>query len=435
MIDLGELPSRGRERTGTVAPTRRPVPYRALLGGLAVLLLAMVTGSVHRGPPAPPTVIDARPGDMMFVGTDRVFVVGAGSEPTILAVRTKIISEYRLPDGGLLSRTPVAVSGAIFNVLSAGPMILVSYQADTAGAEATVALAAGSDRALWRHPSRLLAVSPSDGLVLLRENSPQLGALDRHGVDLATGAVRWSLRQPARGFTTEADFTGGFPRLLVTATDAGDIEVRDALTGAVTASATVPVRSRPVGADLPVWPTGDLILVGAPDGTAAYTLSGLVERWRSPVDLAGRWVQDGCAAICSLSWQGGLRVLDRGTGRQRWSDARWNYVDQVGPWLLASDNAGQERLPRVSVVDPGTGRVHGDFGAWQPIGADRPGGTVYGMREEPDDHTVWYARLDLTTPAVRVLGRADRVSGDCRTAAGVLVCRRIDGTVGVWRLQ
>ncbi len=436
LIDLGEVPAPGRERAGTVAAPRRPVPYRAVLGALAALLIAMTTGAAHRGPPPAPTVIDARLGDTMFVGADRVFVVGAGPELLASGVQSKTVREYALPDGALVSRTTVVVSGAVFDVTSAGGMLLVSYQVDTAGTEATVALAAGGDRALWRRPSRVLAVSPRDGLVLLRENSPDVGGLDWSGVDLATGTVRWSLRQPVRGFTTPADVVDGFPRRLVSATDAGDLEVRDTVSGAVTATATVPVRSRQPGADVPVWPTGDLVLVGEPDGTTAYTLAGLTRRWRSPADLAGRWVQDGCAAICSLSWQGGLRMLDRTTGRELWADRRWNYVDQIGRYLVASETTGPNRSPGVAIVDPESGRVRGDFGDWQPIGDRQPDGTVHGLREELADDTVWYARLDPRTLAVRVLGRADRVSGDCHAAdAGVLVCRRIDASIGIWRLK
>jgi hypothetical protein len=35
---------------------------------------------------------------------------------------------------------------------------------------------------------------------------------------------------------------------------------------------------------------------------------------------------------------------------------------------------------------------------------------------------------------VRLLGRAERVFGDCQTAPDVLVCRRQNGFVGIWRL-
>ena len=323
----------------------------------------------------------------------------------------------------------------MFDVVSAGRIILVSYQVDTVGEETTVALVAGGDRALWRRPSRVLAVSAADGLVLLRENTSRFSDLDWHGIDLATGAVRWTLRQPARGFIAPVDDAGGFPRRLVSATDTGALEVRDTATGAVTAAATVPLRRGPPGSDVPVWPAGDLVLVGEPGGTTAYTMPGLVRRWRSTADLAGRWVQDGCAAICSLSWQGGVRVLDRATGRELWSDERWNYVEQFGPHLVASDNSDAERAPTVDVVDPATGAVRGGFGAWYPVGDRHPDGTVYGVHAEPAGDTVWYARLGPGTTAVHVLGRADRVSGDCRITADVLVCRRIDATIGIWRLK
>ena len=99
MIDLGELPAAGREVNPVVAGARRPLPYRAVLGGLAALLIALVTGAAHRGPPPPPAVIGARLGDMMFVGTDRVFVVGAGPEAPAAAMQSRTISEYGLPGG------------------------------------------------------------------------------------------------------------------------------------------------------------------------------------------------------------------------------------------------------------------------------------------------------------------------------------------------
>jgi hypothetical protein len=321
-------------------------------------------------------------------------------------------------------------------VAAAGSAILVSYQVDTVGAEATVALAAGTDRALWRRPFRLLAVSEADSLVLLRENSPQFGSLNWRGVDLVTGDLRWSLQQPVRGFTTEAGYADGFPRMLVSATDAGHIEVRDAVSGTVTATAKVPVRDQQANADVPIWPAGDLILVGAPDGTTAYTLPGLVQRWHSSADLAGRWVQPDCTTlICSLNWQGGVLALDRVTGQRRWADPRWNYADQVGPYLLASANSADQRDPVVVVRDPADGRVLGDFGPWHTVGGARADGMVVGLHEQPLDDTVFYAELDPANRGVRVLGSAMDVSGDCQTTDEVLVCRRIDASVGIWALK
>jgi hypothetical protein len=278
-----------------------------------------------------------------------------------------------------------------------------------------------------------------DGLVLLRTNTSELGKVTWSGIDLATGAVRWSLRQPVRGLITEADYVDDFPRYLVSATETGDLAVRDAVTGAVLATARVPVRHRAVGADVSVWPTDDLVLVGAPDGTNAYALPDLVQRWHSVGDLAGRWVQSSCGtAICSLSWRGGLVAMDPLTGRRLWADRRWTYADQVGRYLLTTENAAADVPRTVSVVDPVTGAVRGTFGRWHTVGAARPDGTVVGLRsagrDDPAD-TVWYAVLDPATLQTRLLGRAEDVSGDCQTAADVLVCRRIDASAGLWRLK
>src|SRR4029450_12869817 len=79
-----------------------------------------------------------------------------------------------------------------------------------------------------------------DGLVLLHENTPGFGNPAWSGIDLATGAVRWSLIQPPRGFITDAGASDGFPTYLVTATHTGSIEVRDARTGSVLAARKVP---------------------------------------------------------------------------------------------------------------------------------------------------------------------------------------------------
>jgi hypothetical protein len=59
---------------------------------------------------------------------------------------------------------------------------------------------------------------------------------------------------------------------------------------------------------------------------------------------------------------------------------------------------------------------------------------VIGVRQRPGEDVVWFASLDPATLAVRVLGAAERVSGDCQTTAEVLVCRRLDASVGIWQL-
>lgn len=437
LIDLGVV-----TRTEPVAappePLRlRPSVLRLLCAVLALGLLATLTGAAHRMPPAPPIVVAAGLGDATFVTADRLFVVEAGPFPPGAPATAKVINEYALPDGALLSRTTATVTGAIVNVLAAGPLILVTYQVDSLTTEASMALVAGTGRTLWRRPYRMLGVAPDDGLVLLRQNSPRPGRRTWYGVDLTTGAIRWTAGDPVRGFTEPSALDArGFPGTLITATDTGEITVRDTRTGAVVARTTVRLRAVPRGADVPIWAAGDLILVGAPAGTDAYRLPGLTRDWHSDVDLSGRWVQDGCAiGICALSWQGGLWLIDRQNGVRRWAGDRWNYADQAGRYLLATANEPGERGRVVSVLDPDTGNVRGDFGRWHSIGVADRDGMVIGLREQLVNDVVWYARLDPATLRIHVLGTADEVSGDCRTTAEVLVCRRIDASVGLWRLK
>jgi hypothetical protein len=405
-----------------------------VLTALSAVLLVALGGAAARALPVDPVIVPARLGDNMFVEQTRLYLIRNGTEPPGSAVQTKIISMYALPAGKLLSLTTVAVTGAVFQVTSVADTVLVSYQVDTVGAEATVALAAGTDRAIWRAPARLLSVSPRDNLVLLRENSPYVGDLNWYGLDLSTGRTRWSFEQPVQGSTTPAAFTDGFPRRLITASTTGRIEVRDTSTGALVSQrvATVP-PGRSLRA-VTVWATGDLVLVGWLGGITAYTLAGLSPRWHSAIELSGHWVQDCVDAVCVFGYRGGVRALDPGTGRVRWTAGRWTAADEAGKYLLASGNEGLEGRYPLAVVEPDTGVVRGDFGAWWSVGTVRADGTVVGLRQRIGEDVVYYALLDPARLTVRVLGTATTVSGDCQATTDVLVCRRIDASVAIWPL-
>jgi hypothetical protein len=272
--------------------------------------------------------------------------------------------------------------------------------------------------------------------VLLRENSPQSGHLHWYGIDLATGNVRWQLEQPARGYITEAGYVAGFPRRLVTVDQNGRLDVRDVATGAVTARTTIDVPADWARRGIALWPDRDLILIGDHARATAYALPGLTRRWTSPVDLYASYVGPDCGdAVCIFSPRGGtMRVVDRATGRERWASDRWSYADRAGRYLLAAA-ARSDAESTLAVVDTRTGQVRGDFGPWQGIAAPQPDGTVVGLRVQRGTDTVYYARLDPAALSTRLLGTADHVSGDCQTTPDVLVCRRVDASVGIWRLS
>jgi len=432
LIDLGE--QHGRLPGDTAAPRARPHRFRATLAALSAALLVGLGGAAVDPVPVGPVLVSARLGDMMYVEQDRLYVVSAGPEPPGPSVQHKIVSSYALPGGELLSRTSVAVTGAIFQVTSVAETVLVSYQVDTVGAEATVALRAGTDRALWRAPARLLSASAPDGLVLLRENSPRFGDLHWFGIDLDTGRTRWSFEQPLQGYTTAAGYTDGFPRRLITATTAGHLEVRDTTDGTLVSAGDVIAPPGWSRRGITVWPTGDLVLVGGLGGITAYALPGLSPRWHSTVELSGHWVQDCVDAICVFGYRGGVQALDPGTGRVRWAADHWTIAEEAGSYLLVSGNQGVEGRYPLAVVDPVTGVVHGEFGTWRSAGPARADGTVVGLRQRIGDDVVLYALLDPATLGVRVLGAATTVSGDCQATTEVLVCRRIDAGVAIWSL-
>jgi hypothetical protein len=432
LIDLGE--QHGRLPSESLAPLDRPHGFRAALAALSAALLVGLGGAADAPAPVGPVLVPARLGDTMFVEESRLYVVGSGLDPQGSPVQRKIVSMYGLPGGELLSRTTIAVTGAIFQVTSVAETVLVTYQVDTVGAEATVALRAGTDRAIWRAPARLVSVSAADNLVLLSDNSPYDGDQHWYGIDLATGRTRWSYEQPAQGHTTEAGHIDGFPSRLITATTAGHIEVRDTVTGKLVSEGDVTARPGWSRRGITVWPTGDLVLIGGLGGITAYTLAGLQPRWHSTVELFGRWVQDCVDAICVFGYRGGVQALDPATGRVRWAADRWTGAVEAGPYLLVNGDQGLEGRYPLAVVEPVTGLVHGDFGSWRFAGPARADGTVVGLRQRIGDDVVFYALLDPATLAVRVLGAATAVSGDCQATTDVLVCRRIDAGVAIWPL-
>jgi hypothetical protein len=396
---------------------------------LAAVLLAMLTGATRVGAWTQPHLLPSRLGDLTFVSGDRLFLVGSGPESS----GTKIVMTYALPAGTLLSRTTVTVPAAVYDVTAVAGIVFVSYQTDAFGAVATVAVAAGTDRELWRRPAQVVAVSRPAGLALLRENHFAVGALHWYAVDLASGVARWTLTQPIDGYIAETGYADGFPRRLVSLEVTGRLAVRDTLTGAVVAAITIPAPADWARSGVALWPDDDLILVGDHTTATAYTLSGLTERWRAPVDLYTTYVGSGCVDVVCLFSPGGtgIQILDRATGRVRWSSDRWAYGEQLGRYLLVSrGEPGPDQPP--DVVDSRTGRLLGSLRPWQSVGAARHGGVI-ALRPERVESRVWYGLLDPVRLSTRLLGVAERVYGDCQTTPDVLICRRIDGPVGIWR--
>jgi hypothetical protein len=425
VIELGEIPSEPPEPAPE--PARRS---RTTALAVAGMLVAVLGGAAQPLAVEVPAVVQARPGDATFTTAARYFVVrtvgtGRRTEPE------RRIDEYRLPDAALVSSTLIRPGGAITRLHAAGDVLLVVHRVDNLGNQATVGVATGSGRVLWRRDARLLGTSPSGRLAVMIDQSA-VGPLRWYGVDPATGGVRWARAVPPTGVTEAVMGVGDDIHHIVTVTLAGHAEVYDPESGAVTAAVDVPVQPGWAAGGLTVWSAGDLLLVGGATGTAAYTLGTLAPRWQNAIDLSRYYALPGCGdVVCLTGRSGGLVVLDAATGTEWWRVERQADVVRVGPYLLA--RAFDDDAP-LTVLDAVTGAVRGDFGRWRPVGPQLPGGTVIAVLEQRDNREIWYAQLDPAAGTVRVLGVARPAGGICETRADRLICRRPDASVGLWRL-
>ncbi|WP_157436967.1 PQQ-binding-like beta-propeller repeat protein [Actinoplanes subtropicus] len=408
VIDLGEAPADLPVRS-------RPVPYRALLGALSAVLLALAGGAARQRAPVAPTVLPAGLADTFTLDGERMYLVEG-----------ERISTYELPSMRVLARTAATASGTVGGAQQAGGAMVVSYQVGADGTPATAAYLAGGDRLLWRRPERLVATSAADGTALLNADGAEVA------VDLTTGRERWRVAQPVKGFLAEAgpEAGGGYPDWLVAISGTGRLATYDAHTGRPLAAVTRPAFAGEI------WPVGSYLLVSAGDGYDGYRLPGLRRLWHTTADLSQSWMQTDCGGvICAFRQQGGgMTVLDPADGHVLWSSGRWACASPVGRYLVATPSAAEGDVPPLWVLDPRTGKEWGNFGAWQGLGL-APGGLVYGRREVRGRYQIFYGLLDPADRSIDVLGSAEGVSNGCETGGGVLACRLVDASVAVWPLR
>ena len=424
VIDLGEV-----RPSVSVPAGRPPVPWRALLGALSVVLLALVAGSAAIAPFPAATVIPTRLADGAFIDGDRLFVVSNQS------TTFKTINAYSLPDGHLLSRTSVEVTGTVSNVLEAADTLVVSHQIGEDGEQNTLAVTVGTGRVLWQRPDGLAGASATAGIALLSTGYGAQNEAVWQAVDLHTGALRWSTTQPADGYTMITGPLDDYPQWFVTVHADGRVETRDALTGQVTATRDGP----PVDphANSIIWSVGDLAIIGGPvGGVTAYRLPGLTPIWNTRIDLSQTWMRADCGQVlCAFRPQQGIVVLDPADGHLLWQSNRWAFAQPAGAYLIAATLNPSADTPAYWVLEPRTGRVLGTFGNWDVVTSDSVQSTLYGIHLVPGENTILYGTLDPARRTATILGRGEAVNGNCQTSADALICRRADASVAIWRLR
>ncbi|MER7456956.1 PQQ-binding-like beta-propeller repeat protein [Micromonospora sp. NPDC126480] len=420
VIDLGEL----RPAYQPVPPVRprRKAPRLPLLA--VVLLVALVTSAASAPVPArDAAVVPAPLGADWIVGDGSLFIV----HPPERIGADRSVTAHRLPSGAEVWRAPLPVSGE-FRGLVVGPDLLFLSGNDLRSRDSlTVALDMATGARRWQQPGAALLVA--GGNVVLREVADD-ETVTLRAVEACCGTLRWQEYVPSQAFGYH--FTDvGADRVVLTY-PSGRIEVRDAGTGVEVASADLPgIAGRPADVAQVV---GDLLLIADGTRVTGYGVDRLDRRWQAAVP-GGMYAGRCGGQLCFRSPAGSLQALDAATGRPLWSlDGRNDPWELSGRLVLARLSVTGTGRPDLAVLDPATGAVRAELGRWWLARSPRPDDPLIGVRAHPDGGLL-VAELDTAVGAVRPLDVLPDAAADCEVADGCLLCRRNDGSLGLWSLR
>ncbi|MBO4208179.1 outer membrane protein assembly factor BamB family protein [Micromonospora echinofusca] len=439
LIDLGELRDDPLPDPGP-RPVRRGTRLLRVAGVLVLTLLALSAAVPPQ--PLPEATVPARLGARVHLAGDLLLLAdppdltGNSDNPPPQLVA------YRLPQAHEVWRIalPFPVTGELQGVDRTGDL-LVLFGSGGPGPDArswSIAVGAADGATRWRYPGWAHGFTAA-GLPLFWEGDAATGAETLRAVDPRSGQVRWTLPLPSGVTVTMRPQPQGVETLL-TVDLTGTFTTYRTDSGARTGTGQLPA---------PEPSRGYRVVVGVHDLLVATDTGGTVTAYRYP-DLQRRWSLqlDGqlsefhpapCGRyLCTFHLDGGMQILDPATGRVLAADRRWQFVLAAGDRLLTTSapDVATSAGP-VWVVDPGTGRVVADLGRWRlamlaSIGVHDTDGPVVGIRIDPVSRRMLVAVLDPTESRPRVLGAVRDISGECQTGSGVLVCRRMDGSFGVW---
>jgi outer membrane protein assembly factor BamB len=443
VIELGEIAT----EQDIDEPPARPWSQRRWTFTALVVSLALVGlgGSAPSARPLPMVVVDVAANSAVLATPDRVVVVDPGRAVSGRG-RGRYVTAYRLMDLERLWRIDLPVDGSAIAPLTSADTIILS-RLDYAtppdrhpdARPDTAAVDAASGALLWRLEGSAEAWTSAGHLLMsFDQGGPAgVGEPDYDGqllraVSARTGAVVWKVEMPAgaiRTYRTENDRIN----LLALILPGGQIELRDPNTGELlrTGRTAAPPWSNPEAPSAEI--VGDVLLVQERAAVAAYALDGLDLRWRLPVSAVGIRRPYWCGnALCFRHERKGLQRFDARTGRIRWSDRRWTTVLAAteGSLVVGNYDAASDRF-HVVTLDPDTAQVRQDLGTWD--GLDRNARDEWLIGYQFDLTRALVSRVDPERGA-RVVAILHDVSRSCRVRVQMLVCRRTDNTVGVWRL-
>ncbi|MFC0004024.1 outer membrane protein assembly factor BamB family protein [Micromonospora siamensis] len=428
VIDLGELrddPDEDRREPRPPRSVGRPLRLALVLA----LVLATVAGA-DAGRERLPALVPAPTGATPFLAAERLYVVEPGpdrqSPGTLVA--------YPLPAAGRrgplrpapLWRAGLPGRGEIFGALELAGTVVVTGTAVRDDTYLTAAFDRATGTLRWQQPG----VAISGGRELLVQTGPAQGTTGTvRRVDPATGHALWSV--PSSPDALHVGWRDDRVDRLVLVPTEGPVEVWDARSGRRLRAADLAPGALPQYQRAQI--VDDLLLL-LPDASTviAYGLEKLDRRWQVDLPLVG-YLTSCAALICALGQTGGIRALDRATGRTVWSDQRGQPVDERDGRLLVTE-PGPPGAGPLRLVDAATGRVEADLGDWELVRRLRRDDPPVGVRRAGEDK-VLVADLDLAAGAVGNLDVLVGATGDCQANPDVLLCSRDDGTFGLWQRE
>ncbi|WP_433296607.1 PQQ-binding-like beta-propeller repeat protein [Actinoplanes sp. CA-030573] len=247
-----------------------------------------------------------------------------------------------------------------------------------------------------------------------------------HGVDLRTGADRWTVALP--GSVNVLPAPGNDPAVLVVASDR--LDRIDGNTGAITRSVALPKIGKvgPTGGEL----AGGMLVVrygayGAAGQEVGYAPDTLEKRWQRAVPEV-LLDPPGCAGVLCAGPRTNLEVLDPATGRTAWhAPATVDLTVQSGYVVEVDIDSGNP----VRLVDPATGATRVDLAGW-----------FGGITDDVELPLVVRRALDAGRSAfgvvsggrVQLLGASAGPVSDCTAGARYVMCRGNEG-LQFWRYR
>jgi hypothetical protein len=391
-----------------------------LLVALVLLVLAAV------GPAEPPApglrmvlAANGTAAAAFELGADALYTAsyGVGNPNSESAVR-----RFELADGSL--RWAVPLPQGVQNLqINDGAGVLMARS----GTDPRISfLDAGTGRVLWRlAAANTSVVTLATTGALIATDVPD--ATELRLAEPRTGRTIWSrtLGGPV-SFGPDGLWTGR-PARVVAIGLGGTVTTLDFATGEVLSAGDMGGPLRAEGDR--VHTVGDnRMVVFRPDtgpALAAYSLVPFARLWRA--EESGESVFD-CGPVWCLMRPdiSAVVAIDPATGARRWRTGEVAYARRLDDRFLAGYDQGEQ--PRMSLLDPGTGRILRRIGPVFQVGRL----LVQSDAANPDQ--AWVSELD-PDGRPHTVGRVDTtVPFGCEAEGRYLACPTTDGPTKVWRI-